>query len=458
MLSFPVTYNRARRNSADLFPELQDREVTGAEAILFDRSFYLHFTDGRSLLFKMHGNRSNVLLLQQGKVAQLFNNHLKGDRNLVPDSLAGRLPDAETFALHQNKPAAAVPSLGPLAQQWLFMNGYNDEPTGGKWDMVQRLLKALEEPRYYIIDFEGRKRLSLVPVAPAEQVFTDPVAALNAFASVSNRVNYLDLEKAAALRIIARRSEQTDRYLQKTEQKLHELEQEVPLSQMADVLMANLHVVVPGSESITLHNFYSGAEVSIKLKPGQSPQKTAEELYRKQRNRKQELENLYSNLEGKAIFREELAAAALTVSDMTDLKALRAFLKLKQMLRESAEEEEVLPYKPVEFMGYEIRIGKNAKSNDELIKNFAHKEDLWLHARDAAGSHVIIRHHAGKTVPDVVIEYAASLAAKNSKRKNESLCPVIVTPRKHIRKLKGGPAGAVIVEKEKVLMVRPAAG
>jgi predicted ribosome quality control (RQC) complex YloA/Tae2 family protein len=67
----------------------------------------------------------------------------------------------------------------------------------------------------------------------------------------------------------------------------------------------------------------------------------------------------------------------------------------------------------------------------------------------------LIKHQAGKNFPKDVIERAAELAAYNSKRKNDSLCPVIVTPKKFVRKRKGDPAGAVVVEKEDVVMVVP---
>jgi predicted ribosome quality control (RQC) complex YloA/Tae2 family protein len=73
-----------------------------------------------------------------------------------------------------------------------------------------------------------------------------------------------------------------------------------------------------------------------------------------------------------------------------------------------------------------------------------------------SGSHVIVKHQAGRAFPKDVIEFAASLAAFNSKRKTESLCPVVVTPKKFVRKRKGDPPGMVVVEREEVVMVTPA--
>ena len=104
---------------------------------------------------------------------------------------------------------------------------------------------------------------------------------------------------------------------------------------------------------------------------------------------------------------------------------------------------------------FDIFVGKGGKNNDELSFKFASKEDLWLHVKDVPGSHVIIRHRAGKTIPITVLEYAAGLAAFYSKKKNDTLVPVQYTPRKYIRKRKGDPAGLVVVDREEVIMIEP---
>ena len=80
---------------------------------------------------------------------------------------------------------------------------------------------------------------------------------------------------------------------------------------------------------------------------------------------------------------------------------------------------------------------------------------FWLHAKDVSGSHVIIKEIAGKSFPKPVIEKAAEMAAFHSKKRNESLCPVIYTPRKFVRKRKGDAPGAVVLEKEQVILVEP---
>ncbi len=459
MLAFPANFARARRNSADLFADLIGLEVTGAEPVPYDRSFYLHLGPEIKLLFKMHGNRSNIVVFKNGLAADVFNHHLKSDLSLDTEALPGKAPDFEQLKALDCNPSKAVPSIGPLGKTWLERNGYAALPTAEeKWDLLQSLLRMAENPAYYITEIEGKKRLSLFPLEPVTEVLATPIEALNRFSSVANRVNYLESERAAALRNIQRRALRTKAWLAKTEEKLNELEAERPLNETADLLMANLHAIPAGASEAEVLDFYTGEPITIKLKPNVTPQKRAEELYRKAKNRKLETDRLYQNLEQRQSLLESLADTEKQVADTTDLRVLRTLLKEKGLQIELAEEAvDSLPYKSEIFMGFEIRVGRNAKANDLLTFKFAHKEDLWLHARDTPGSHVIIKFKAGQTFPGPVIERAAQLAAHYSKRKNEGLCPVIVTPRKFIRKAKGGIAGRVILERETVVMVKPAA-
>jgi predicted ribosome quality control (RQC) complex YloA/Tae2 family protein len=96
-------------------------------------------------------------------------------------------------------------------------------------------------------------------------------------------------------------------------------------------------------------------------------------------------------------------------------------------------------------------IGKNAKSNDEVLR-LSSKNDLWLHAKDFTGSHVIVRKR-GVDYPKDIIEEAARLAAINSKAKSQSVIPVIFTQRKFVSKIKGGLTGQVSVQKESIIDV-----
>ena len=100
-------------------------------------------------------------------------------------------------------------------------------------------------------------------------------------------------------------------------------------------------------------------------------------------------------------------------------------------------------------------MGKSAAANYELTMRHSHKNDLWLHAKDVSGSHVLIKWKPGKEYSMSLIKHASALAAYYSKLKGSNLVPVSYTPRKFVRKPKGSAPGQVIVEKEEVLLVEP---
>lgn len=176
----------------------------------------------------------------------------------------------------------------------------------------------------------------------------------------------------------------------------------------------------------------------------------AEQLYRKSKNRSKEILVLEDNVTHIEKELKVLSVLHTELSEALSFKDLKPFIKEAKKSKNKFEEPR---FKEYLLQGYKVLVGRNSNNNDELTKS-ANKDDLWLHAKDVSGSHVIIKKKTGE-FPKFVIEYAASLAAYFSKRKTDSLCPVIYTPRKFVRKVKGAPAGSVVVEKEQVVLVQP---
>jgi predicted ribosome quality control (RQC) complex YloA/Tae2 family protein len=103
-----------------------------------------------------------------------------------------------------------------------------------------------------------------------------------------------------------------------------------------------------------------------------------------------------------------------------------------------------------------VIVGRSNKENDEITFNVAASTDLWFHAHNVPGSHVILKSRGGNTgVPPAIIQQVASIAAHFSKAKHSGLVPVIYTQRKYVRKFRGANPGQVTCEREKMLMVPP---
>lgn len=104
--------------------------------------------------------------------------------------------------------------------------------------------------------------------------------------------------------------------------------------------------------------------------------------------------------------------------------------------------------------GRRILVGKGAADNDALTLKVARPHDLWLHAKDRTGAHVVVPLDKGRTCPGDDLVDAAHLAAHFSDARGEAVVDVQYASRRHLRKPKGSAAGFVIVDREKVLVLR----
>lgn len=453
-LNFPEEFRRASKNSVDLFSELLDLPVRGLKQYLNERAFAIEFENDFLLVFKLFGNRSNIVLVQNGEVKALFNSKLVSDNALDVRTLDRPLDQSyEAWEQHQFDyrkifptwgKHVVLPPLGSLSKQ-------------EAWERISDIRKQLESPTYYLTELQHEPTLALLPVGDVKKVFNDPLTAVNEFYYAYTRLSSIEREKGGLVRDLQKRLNKTKAYIEQQYQKLDEIEKSIKHEEIGHILMAYLHEIPEKAEVVELFDFYREQTISIKLKADLSPQKNAEVYYRKAKNEKIEVEKISEHIAQKEQDMAQLQEHLRQIEAIEQLKALRKYVKEHQLNVAEREPQTAELFKKVEFMGFEIFIGRNAKNNDLLTQRYARKEDLWLHARDVAGSHVVIRHQAGKKIPNPVVERAAQLAAYYSKRKNDSLCPVIVTPRKYVRKTRDLTEGQVIIDKEEVVMVEPMA-
>ncbi|WP_187261965.1 NFACT RNA binding domain-containing protein [Pontibacter beigongshangensis] len=457
-LSFPAEFKRARANSVELLEPMLGQVVQEVVQHQNERSFYLRLSGGFVLLFKLFGNRANIVLFQDGEPVDLFHKKFGADLELDPLQMDRPLPqNFATFAAADGHLKKIYPTFGDLPALYLAAQQYENLALEEKWELVQALLEKLEQPEaYYITKLEGKTRLSLLPLGDVQHTLHDPLEALNAFTRSYLYETGFERQYEQALQQLTKKLNGTRTVLAQTDSKLQELRHDRSYSQTADVLMANLTNIPPRCTEVELYDFYTDKTRSYKLKPDETPQKQAERLYRKAKNQHLEVRQLEEKAERKL---EEIIVLEDAIAA---LEAVEGFKALKNFQREYAhlfstkqQAQPEIPFRVFASEGFKILVGKSAKNNDVLTQRHTHKDDLWLHAKDVSGSHVVIKHQAGKTVPVTVLEKAAQLAAYYSKRKSDSLCPVLYTPKKYVRKPKGSAPGSVVVEREKVLLVKP---
>jgi predicted ribosome quality control (RQC) complex YloA/Tae2 family protein len=104
--------------------------------------------------------------------------------------------------------------------------------------------------------------------------------------------------------------------------------------------------------------------------------------------------------------------------------------------------------------GARILVGKGAEKNDAVTFHVGRPQDLWLHAKNRTGAHVIVPLDRGASCPADVLVEAAHLAAHFSDARDETVVEVQYTPRRYLRKPKGSAPGLVVVDREKVIVLR----
>lgn len=453
-LNFPDQYFRAKRNTLDVFKELIGKQVTDVQQIENDRAFIVHFQNDFSLLFKMHGNRSNLILYRGNQILSVYNSKLIKDLSLDLNSLA-KTVDYSFEAFLENGAKKTFPTLGKTVWEYMEIQHVDQLNQHDQYTWITNLLRGFDNSEFFLAKYQDEVILTMLKTGEVLERYTDPIEALKAYYQAHFRYNVIEKLRNTIRSKIQVKINHAKQYSDKCNLSLKELEAGVSPQQTADIIMANLYNIPIGAEQVELFDFYNNQNIHVKLSAKETPQKVAERLYKKAKRRPLEIANLKEHLNSK------LQAIAQCESDLAIAEQSQSYKELSEIVKryekisqqDSVEVHE--QFKHVEFMQYHIYIGRNAANNDLLTMKFAHKDDLWLHARDVTGAHVIIKNKSGQKTPKPVIEKAAALAAYYSERRNDSLCPVMVTEKKFVRKVKGAPKGAVKVEKEKVLMVTP---
>jgi predicted ribosome quality control (RQC) complex YloA/Tae2 family protein len=209
---------------------------------------------------------------------------------------------------------------------------------------------------------------------------------------------------------------------------------------------------------VTLTGFH-GEPVEISLDPTLSPQENADALYREAAR----LERIRERLP------DLLAETEERIRELEELR--RSFeegrvdpeevdRKVPDLARKgsggSPEGEERLPFQRYRSSGgLEIRVGRGPRDNDDLTFRHSDPEDIWLHARQASGAHVILRWSREGNPPRNDLAEAATLAALNSQARNAGTVPVDWTRRKYVRKPRKASPGAVVPDRVQTVFVRP---
>ncbi|NLI15164.1 MAG: DUF814 domain-containing protein [candidate division Zixibacteria bacterium] len=423
--------------------QINDDRIVRLEIIAFNK---LGLRKKYNLYFELYGS-GNVILTDESDIVR---GTLRGAAN-SPIGRKFQLPQnsdnnlLDTIRNIDNQPK--LPRLVDKSKILPFNQIENDNET-----LMQILKKAVNHPATYLLKDSSGNPCGFSVAGPPFKEGVDGIKKNTLFEAITECVEFWSetvLNRGAG--------ENPQTHLKKAQSKLKAIQDELTQAENAslyrqygEIILANLGLIKKGMTKFRCGNPYSPTNdfIEIPLVASLSPEKNAAIYFEKARKMESSIEILKRRLSNQQQKIEELER--IITSPHSDQEHNEP--QTKQSQKTAAK----LPFHQIDLPdGWRVYIGKSAVSNDELTFSFARKDDIWFHAWQAAGSHVILRRpNKGDIPPKEFLIRAAELAAYNSKAKTSSKVPVIYTEARYVRKVKGVP-GKVTVTNEKQLMVKP---
>jgi len=459
---------RARQMLLLLRKHVQGARVVGVERVAGERVLVLRARDA-SLALRLSGSAPALSLVVDGSAVGTLGEGLPAwplppesperewDR-LEPAAFEAAVAAAQADGRSLVRAAlAACPGLGPrLARE-------TDGSAASFVALRERLRHAapsLVVPgpsgTWHDDELADPSSVVLSPVPPSgfQGIVLRPPSWLEAatvFLEARRRGAAFERRRRAALAEARGRIRRLEQLEANLAQDLASLADEDTLRRHADALLAFARRGERGRDSIELEDPHEpGRRLTIALDPRLGGLANAERMFEKARRverARRQVELRRRETGSELAGAREREAAVLDARDREELPAPG------EDAGEARPEAGAGPRHYLTGHGLSVLVGRNARENHHLTFRVARPEDVWLHARDVPGSHVVLRDDEGRAGADDLRE-AAEVAAFFSEARRESLVDVHVTRRKHVKPAKGGP-GRVFVAHSDTLRVAP---
>ncbi|HGD0680338.1 TPA: NFACT family protein [Streptococcus agalactiae] len=292
------------------------------------------------------------------------------------------------------------------------------------------------------------------------------------FQSLGQLLDYYYQEKAEKDRIAQQASDLIHRVqseLEKNIKKLAKQQDELlatenaeEFRQKGELLTTYLSMVPNNQDVVVLDNYYTNQTIEISLDRALTPNQNAQRYFKKYQKLKEavkHLKGIISDTENIITYLESVETS-LNHASMEDINDIREELVETGFIKRRAHDKQHKRKKPEQYLASDgktiIMVGRNNLQNDELTFKMARKGELWFHAKDIPGSHVLIRDNLNPS--DEVKTDAAELAAYYSKARLSNLVQVDMIEAKKLNKPSGTKPGFVTYTGQKTLRVTPTQG
>lgn len=423
-----------------------------------------------TMIIEIMGKHSNIILLDknEGKIIESikhigftqnsYRTILSGSRYLAPPKIQSQNPftisDETLFEILQTEDLAAN------NLQKLFQGLGRDTAA----ELSQRL--KTDTFKNFKLFFDSPTSPTLTEKSFTAITFSN---SQETFGSLSDLLDYFYQDKAERDRIAQQASdlihriqnelEKNKKKLKKQEQELQDTDKAEEFRQKGELLTTYLNQVPNNQDSVELDNYYTGQKVSIPLNKALTPSQNAQRYFKKYQKLKEAVKHLGSLIsETKATIQYlESVDNALNQASLSEISEIREELVQTGFVKRRHREKIQKRKKPEPYLASDgktiILVGKNNLQNDELTFKMSKKGELWFHAKDIPGSHVLIKDNLNPS--DEIKTDAAELAAYFSKARLSNLVQVDMIEAKKLNKPSKAKPGFVTYKGQKTLRVTP---
>ncbi|GAB6633659.1 Rqc2 family fibronectin-binding protein Fbp54 [Streptococcus uberis] len=423
-----------------------------------------------TLIIEIMGKHSNIILVDrnQNKIIESikhvgftqnsYRTILPGSTYIEPPKTGAKNPftieDEPLFEILQTQ------NLSPKNLQKLFQGLGRDTANQLAERLTTDKLKAFRQFfKQEVSPHLTQNAFSAVPFSDSGQ----------SFEQLSELLDYYYLEKAERDRVSQQASDLIHRVqneldknrlkLRKQEAELKATENAEDFRQKGELLTTYLSLVPNNKESVTLDNYYTGEPLTISLDLALSPNQNAQRYFKKYQKLKEAVKHLSGLIEEtkQSIHYFESVEYNLSQANLDEIEDIREELVQAGFMKRRATDKRHKRKKPEQYLASDgktiILVGRNNLQNEELTFKVAKKGELWFHAKDIPGSHVIIKDNLNPS--DEVKTDAAELAAYFSKGRYSNLLQVDMIEAKKLHKPSGAKPGFVTYTGQKTLRVTP---
>ena len=443
----------------------------------------------KELIVEIMGKHSNIIFCtSDGKIidsikhvsAQMSSVRevLPGREYFIPDTMHKADPltvDADTFTgLLKEKPMpvskavyTSFTGISPVtAEEICHLAGldsalpakeYSEDVLFHLYTQFTIYLSAIKEGRFTpAIYYDGRepKEFAALPLTHFDgyecREYTSISEVLSTFYSTRSLLTRIRQKSADLRHIVQTALERNRKKYDLQLRQLKDTENREKFRIYGELINTYGYNVEEGARKLDALNYYTNEMVSIPLDPTKTPQENAQRYFAKYNKQKRTFEAL-SELSKETLedinYLESVQTAldiALTEEDLAQIReelAGAGYIRRRFTKKKIRIKNEPLHY--ISSDGYHIYVGKNNLQNEELTFHFASGNDWWFHAKQAPGSHVIVKSN-GDELPDRTFEEAGRLAAYYSSMRGSDKVEIDYVQKKHVKKPNGARPGFVV--------------